>query len=195
MTALSFSALGAQPRDHWLNVQSEKKEKNNQNKPNYPYDSLESTQDKRNFSTSVFWTLQPRLTLGGGFHADKTYFQTGQPNRWFITSGLHFLNNPTYRINANLQLIQNNTLFASGSWDYTPSRKALRHYYGLGLAHRLISDKKFANFVEADSYFITASAGLEYLMKSKKGVACELKVFWGGSSYSLQLTFNYIIPL
>lgn len=192
---LSFSSLAAKKKDYWLKVESDSPQKKTKNNKPYPYDSLEADNPNKSFSETGFWSLQPKLLFTGGFHGDKAFIREGKTNRWFLGSGLQFRNHPWHRITIIGQLQQNNTLFVSGAWEYTPSRKAFRHYYGAGLAHLLVSDKQLSNLVELEHYFVTLSAGFEYLLQSRHGVMLEAKGFLGTNNYAVQITLGYLIPL
>jgi len=191
----SLYAMGAKNKDHWYKVESKKPEKKQESPNPYPYDSVEKSAPDTQFYEIGFWSLRPKLSLSGGFHADKAVLKEGESNRFFFNTGLHFFNHPWYRINANILLLQNNSMFVGTSWEYTASRKSSRDYFGVGVAHRLISEKEFNNLVEGESYYLTAHYGLEFLLKSQRGISVELKGYYSSNNYALQLAFGYIIPL
>ena len=85
-------------------------------------------------------------------------------------------------------------MFIGASWEFTPSRKRVRSYYGFGVAHLLVSNKQFSNLVDADSYYLTAQYGLEFLLANHHGWNVEIKGFWSGANYATQGSVGYIIP-
>jgi len=187
--------MAAQKKDHWYKVENKVPEKKQKVSSSYPYDSVEKAASVTNFSEIGFWSLRPKLSLAGGFHADKAVFKDKKSNRWFFSTSLQFRNRPWQRISANVLLLQNNSMFVGSSWEYTPSRGSTRQYYGVGVAHLLVSEKEFSNLVEKESYYLTLHYGLEILLRSKNAIAIELKGFLTGNNHALQLSVGYIIPL
>lgn len=191
---IGFSAMAAQSKDHWYKVESQEEEKKTKTPDPYPYDSVEKDAPTKVFREVGFWSLRPKLGLSGGFHADKSFFKEKENNRFFLNASVQFLTKPWHRVTANAQLIQNNSMFIGGSWEFTPSRKRIRNYYGLGLAHLLVSQKEFSNLVDWDHYYVTIKYGWEFLLANQYGWNAEIKGFWSGNNYAVQASIGYIIP-
>ena len=190
----SLQALAAKNKTYWYKVESKKPEKKSKNKNPYPYDSVEKDLPRKNFSEIGFWSLKPKLGLSAGFHADKEVFENDKTNRWFFNANLYFRNRPWHRFVINTLILQNNSAFVGGEWQYTPSRKHARNYYGIGVAHLLVSEKEFSNLVEQEAYHVTATVGREFLMRSQHAWFIEAKGFFTFENYALQLSAGYIIP-
>jgi len=190
----SLSAVGAKNNDHWYKVESKKSEKKKKTIPFYPYDSLEKGASKQSFKEIGFWSLRPKLGLSGGFHADRSLFSDHRLNRFFLNTSLQFRTRPTHRLTANAQLLLNNSMFIGGSWEFTPSRKRTRTYYGGGIAHKLVSNKQFSNLVEGESYYVTAQYGWEMLKPSGNGWTIEVKGFLSSADRAIQLSWGYLLP-
>jgi hypothetical protein len=188
-----FSAMGATQSDHWYKVETKEKPKTSKKAEDFHYDSLENPVPMKKFVSPSFWSLRPKLTLGAGFHADKNAFKGNQWDRLFLIAGARFFVQPWHRWTAQVQLLQNNTMFVSAAWEITHSREAARSYYGFGLAHLLLTDKEFSNFVEPDSYHLTAHYGWEFLLEKHRAWNTEVKAFWSGNNYALQLSVGYLI--
>lgn len=193
ITLPSF-ALAAQKKDHWYKVESPKQERQNKKKDHYLYDSVEKSKMNRSFEAENFWSLRPKISLGGGYHADKALFNEGKTNRFFINGSLAFRNRPWHRLVANILLLQNNSLFTGFSVEFTPSREKNRTYYGFGVAHQMVADKEFSNLVDVDNYYVTAQYGWEFLRPDSHGFSVELKGFLSSTNYAIQFGGAYIIP-
>lgn len=191
----SSPAIAAQSKDHWYNVETEKDEKEIKNVEEYPYDSVDSPEPKPVFAKTYLWNLRPKVSFSGGFHADKRFFETGESNRFFLNTNLHFRNRPWHRWVANIQLMQNNSLFLGASWEMTPSRKASRFYYGGGLSHRLISEKELGNFVEGENFYVNLQLGREILLSKDRAWTVEIKGMASSDNHALQLSFGYLFTL
>ncbi|MCB0377056.1 MAG: hypothetical protein KDD33_01060 [Bdellovibrionales bacterium] len=100
-----------------------------------------------------------------------------------------------HRWMAGGQLLQNNSFLMSASWHYMPSRKATRIYYGVGGAHKLISEKEFRSLFEWDQYYITGSIGLESLLSQTRGWRGEVKAYLASGDYAFHLLISYIWSL
>lgn len=194
LIGLSLPALAAKNKDHWYKVESDPPKKEIKTNPHYLYDSVERDDKKTLFSEVGFWSLRPKLGLSFGFHADKAVFTDSKTNRFFIDSKVYFRNRPWHRVTLNVQVIQNNSAFVGANWEYTPERTASRNYYGLGVAHRLVSNKEFSNLVEPDSYYATFNVGREYLQRNGNAWFGECKGLWSGNNFAIQLSIGYIIP-
>lgn len=194
---LMFSsvAIAAKTENHWLKVESEEKKQEIIDPATYPYDSLEPQLMNKKFTEIGFWSLQPKLIFSGGFHGDKAFFETQKDNRWFFNSEIKFFNKPWHRWSGGVLFLQNNSLFLHGAWEYTPSRKPTRSYYGIGAAHRLISEKEFRNFLEGENYYLTLNTGFEFLARSQNAWNIELKGFLSSDNYVAQLSIGYMISL
>lgn len=190
----SVSALGAKNKDHWYKVESKEPTKKTKNQDPYPYDSVEKSAPNAKFRKTNIWSLRPKLSIGGGYQFDKSFFNDNKRNRLFLLTNLHFLNKPWSRWNASVQLMQNNSLFIGASWEITPSRERIRTYYGIGAAHLLVSEKEFSNLVDGESYYLTANCGWEVLLDNNHGWNVEIKGFWSSDDYAIQVSGGYIIP-
>ncbi len=191
---LSVSAMAAKNKDHWYKVESQQPEKKSKPRPFYPYDSVEKDAPQKTFKEIGFWSLRPKLGLSGGFHADRSFFDNDDADRFFINSTIQFRTRPWHRWSANVQLLQNNSMFVGAAWEITPSRESARSYYGVGVAHLLVSRKEFSNLVEPENYAVTAHYGWEFLLSNQHGWNLELKAFWSGSNPAIQFAAGYIIP-
>lgn len=190
----SFSALGAKSKKYWYKVESKKQEKKSTNQTPYPYDSVEKQLPNKKFREIGFWSLRPKVALSGGFHADKAVFEDDKTNRFFFNSALYFRQRPWHRFAINALILQNNSAFVGGEWQFTPSRESSRNYYGAGIAHLLVSEKEFSNIVEFDAYYLTATFGREFLLQSQHAWFAEAKAYISSENYALQIGVGYIIP-
>lgn len=193
---IASTSLAAKKEDYWLKVESEEKKPEEVAEPaTYPFDSLGAQQTEKKFSEIGFWSLKPKLVLAAGFHGDKAFFTEDRDNRWFFNTSLKFRNRPWHRWSGGVQLLQNNSLFVHGAWEYTPSRKAMRHYHGVGASLRLVSEKEFRNLVETDNYYFTVNTGIEFLQKSQRAWIVELKGMVSTEDYVLQLAIGYVFNI
>ncbi len=190
-----FPALAAQNKDHWYNVETKSKNENKKKEESYPYDSVDSKDSKPRFARSYFWNLRPKVGFSGGFHADRRFFETGKANRLFFNTSLYFRNRPWHRWVANIQYMQNNSLFAGASWEITPSRKQSRFYYGAGLSHRLVSEKELNNFIEEENFHINLQCGQEILTSKDQAWNIEAKAFFSTNNQAIQLSLGYIFSI
>ncbi len=190
-----LSAIAAKNKDNWYNVESDLEKEKDEKSENYPYDSVDSPKGKPITTHSYFWNLRPKIGFSGGFHADKSVFNNNQNNRFFINTHMRFYNQPWNRWVANLQLLQNNTFFISASWELTPSRKANRSYYGLGLSHRLVSEQELNNFVDQENFYINLQWGREMLISKNRAWFFELRGLASMEDYVLQLSIGYELSL
>lgn len=195
LIVLPLTATAVQSNDHWLKVETQKEQPKQSQKDTHLYDSLEAPIETPAFASPGLWTLDTRVTAGFGFLADRAFWETGNSSRWFFNAGLQWRVRPWHRLSSQVLLLQNNTLFLSTSWDYTPSRTQFRPYYGVGLAHQVLASKQISNLLEIEQYYLTGKAGIEYLLESKHGLLAEAKLLLGTQSYALQVTFGYLIPL
>lgn len=199
LSALLFFAFtisnAAQKEDFWYKVESEKEKTKTDDPPSYPYDSLENTEEKKVFREVGFWPNSSNLSFGGGFFADEEFFKNSKTNRWFINSDITFRNRAWHRLIVGGTLIQNNSFLFNLGWQYTPSRKPIRTFYGLGLAHLLYSEDEFRSLLVSGNYFVTASTGIEILQKSQRGWRGELKAYVGSGTYAVHFLINYIVHL
>ncbi|MEM7647337.1 MAG: hypothetical protein AAF203_10540, partial [Pseudomonadota bacterium] len=179
----------------WYKVESESETKKTQKKSTYEFDSVEPSRGRRKFRPMPLWTLTPKLQLGGGFHADNELFEKSYADKFFGLVGLKFRNRPTNRLSTQALFIVNNSLLLNASYEFTPSRKQNRNYYGVGVSHLLVSDKEFANLVEFDNYFVTGTYGYESLFSDGRGYWFEVRGYLGDSRYAVQIQVGYIIPI
>lgn len=192
---LSTQALAADSKERWYKVETNSEEKTRQKGDDYLYDSLEAPDSKPTFVDLGVWTLENNLVLKGGFHADEKFLKEDKSNRFLGGVGYRFFQRAWYRISIEGNLIQNNSFIVGGAWEYLPSRKPSRFYYGAGISHLLFADKEFRNFVEGENYFVTGHVGWENLMKSKHAWALEAKFYLTSGTYAHQISASYIIPL
>jgi hypothetical protein len=198
-SAFSTIVWGASTQDQWIPMDPTKR----------PQESLAPAKfsppdtDSLNLDTSpvqpqhssYFWTLDPKLGLGLGALVNSD--RLNEPVISWMTAhvDINLLVSPTYRYNLQLLVLPSDSVFLSASWETTPSRKALRPFYGFGLAHQMIAHKEFSNLVEWDQYFLTLQAGIEYQLPSQNGVRAELKSFINRQDPSLLLNFSYLFNL
>jgi hypothetical protein len=199
ISAFSTSVWAASTKDQWIPMDPPKNPKAN----SAPAKSSPPDTDSLNLDTnpikpqssSRFWTLDPKLGLGLGalINSDRL----NEPVIGWMTAqvDLNLLVSPTYRYSLQLLVLPSDSVFLSASWEATPSRKALRPFYGLGLAHQMIANKEFSNLVEWDQYFLTLQAGIEYNLPSQNGVRAELKSFINRQDPSLLVNLSYLFNL
>ena len=194
LNASNFS-WAAPPKDHWYKVETPKKEKAKKTPRSHQQDSIEIQNIEAPVQKTILWNLEQKLLFGGGLLADRGTFEKNYWDRFFIMTGLRFRQRPTYRLSALAQLLQSNTFFLNANVDFTPSRKAKRTYYGFGVAHQLISEKEFANFVDRSNFFVTGHYGYEFLTSSRRGYSVEFKTFLGSENYAFQISIGFILPI
>lgn len=191
---LSFPAMGAKNKNFRYKVESKENEKKTKTHNPYPYDSVEKSAPSKKFAKTMMWSLRPKLSLSTGFHVDKAVLEDDKTNRFFFSAALRFHNRPAHRIAVNTQIMQNNSMFLGAAWELTPSRERARSYYGIGLAHLLVSEKEFSNLVEWDNYHLTAHYGYEVLLQNDRAWSVEIKGFLAsGGNYAAQLSGGYIV--
>jgi hypothetical protein len=186
--------LARKTRSTGIKSRAPKKKRKKKTAPNYPYDSLEQTVPEKEFKEVGFWSLQPKLVLGGGFRVDEEVLDGRRYDRVFINASILFRNRPWHRLQGGFQLVHSNALLMGLTWEFTPSRERVRSYYGFGLSNLLVSDKEFRNFLEIDNYFATGVYGWEFLLPSGRGWNIEIKGYLGAEEQALQFSGGYIIP-
>ncbi len=184
---------GAPPSKIPLKVETSESKTQPTPSADYPEDSVDPSMNSAPPKAQGIWSLGAKGSILGGYFADQESIEQSKDNRYFLGLSLRFLDRSWHRVNIEALWVQNNNLIVSGSWEYVPSRKPLRTYYGLGFSQRLVSDKEFRNIIELENYYLTASVGAEYLLESRDAFGAELKGLVGTEDYAVQLTLRYII--
>ena len=194
---LSLSApLQAAPSGHGsIKVETSTQTREPTEPSTYPYDSLDKARARNVKRPHRQWPLRSQLIFSTGFFTPTDDFRQPPLDMLFFQVGMQFFTRPTYRYRIQTTLLPQEGLMVSGSWEYTPSRKVWRPYYGLGAAHKLLAQREFSNLVELSQYYVTAQAGLEYRLPGSGGLSFELKTYLGTEDAALQLSVGYIIFL
>ena len=188
----AFPAKAAQKDKLWYKVEPAQPKKEESTLEPYEFDSVESKKEDKQWRAFYIWSLKPKLNIGGGFLADKRFIENDDSKRWFFSSEVSFRQRAWHRLVAGALLTQNSNLLVSGSWHYTPSRRWLRAFYGVGAAISLFADSEFRSIVKDDRYFITASYGWELLLSQDNGLRFEAKAYAGTKYYGVHLLASYI---
>ncbi len=190
---ISCFIQAAPPSTIPLKVETSEPQKSTQSNDDFDKDSVDPKDTLQKPTPLGIWSKGPKAALSLGYFADQESIEKSKNNRFFVGASLRFLDRSWHRVALEGLWIQNNSVFLSGSWEYVPSRKPLRNYYGLGVAHKLVSSKEFRNLVELENYFVTASFGTEYLLQSTQALGAEIKGLLGTEAYAVQLSLRYII--
>lgn len=191
----SLPLKAAPSRDGSIKVETSTQTSEPSNHPTYPYDSVDRAKLQADASAHRQWPLRSQLLFSSGFYTPAGSWNPRTLEMFFLQAGVQFVTRPTYRYRVQMTLLPEEGLMINGTWEYTPSRKVWRPYYGIGAAHKLLAQREFTNLVELSQYYVTAQAGLEYRLPKSGGLSFELKTFIGTEDSALQLSVGYIIFL
>ena len=191
----SLPTQAATPGHGSIKVETDKPTHDSTHPPAYPYDSVDKARTKKTKPAHRQWPLRSQLLFSTGLYTPTDSWSSKTLEMLFFQVGLQFLTRPTYRYRLQTTILPEEGLMVSGTWDYTPSRKMWRPYYGVGAAHKLLAQREFSNLVELSQYYVTAQAGFEYRLPNSGGLSFELKTFIGTEDRAVQISFGYIIFL
>jgi len=187
-----MNLYAAKKDDFWYKVEPKEKKERTTKEPQYQFDSLENNAKTQSYGLAPLWGLGPMLSFGGGLMIDEPYLEDEHNRPGVLNVDLTFKDRAWHRLRLGGTFTFYSQFLTFLSWDYTPSRKAQRNFYSLGVGLVISPEDEFRNFLSIKNYLLAPGIGREFLLRGRRGVRIEAKALIGTQGSGLLASVSFL---